>query len=87
MININNNLDIIEKSKKTNLPISYVPLILFYVNGIPYVQYTGEYNLEHIQIFINRVISNLQKSKKENLQFNNTNQEKFIEKKKIICVH
>ena len=72
------------KNQEKNLPITYVPLILFYVNGIPYVQYTGEYNLEHILIFINRVITNLEKSKKENLQFKNISQEKFKKIKKHI---
>ena len=42
-------------SRKTVIPINYVPFIMFYVKGIPYIQYTGEYSTDDICDFIKSI--------------------------------
>ena len=55
------NKQVVLKSIKTNTPLKYVPYMLFYVNGKPYVQYTGEYKLDNILSFLNSVLKSLDK--------------------------
>lgn len=52
MINIDRNVNIIEKSKNTIAPITFVPDLLLYVNGFPYVRYDGAFDIQQISNFI-----------------------------------
>lgn len=52
MVNVNRNMNLIDKSKNTIAPISYVPDLILYVNGHPYVRYDGAHDLGHIKEFI-----------------------------------
>jgi len=52
MVNISRNMNIIEKSKNTIAPIAFVPDLLLYVNGFPYVRYDGIFNIQQISEFI-----------------------------------
>lgn len=52
MINVNRNMSLVEKSKNTIAPISYVPDLILYVNGSPYVRYDGPHHIDHIKDFI-----------------------------------
>ena len=52
MINVSLNKNVVDMSHQTVAPIKYVPYIVLYVNGSPYLEYKGEYNLELIRDFI-----------------------------------
>lgn len=62
VINIDNNKEIIAKSELTTMPIKYVPQIIFFHNGKPFLKYTGEKNKETMIAFFNDTISRVQKS-------------------------
>lgn len=62
MVNINQNPEIVEKSKQTISPISYVPDLILYVNGLPYVRYDGPNELNDIKQFILDISSKLEKT-------------------------
>ncbi len=52
LANVSSNKSIVAKARSTNTPIEYVPLVIFYVDGAPFAQYTGEHNLQAIVGFI-----------------------------------
>lgn len=60
MINVSLNKQIISSSQQTITPIKYVPLIILYVNGIPYMEYTDQYNIESIRTFIVNVYKTIE---------------------------
>lgn len=60
IINISNNKTLVIKSRKTILPLQYVPYILLYVNGKPYVQYNGSPDLDSIRNFVINIYNSLQ---------------------------
>ncbi len=62
MVNINKNPGLIEKSKMTISPITYVPDVILYVNGLPYIRYDGPSELELIKNFILDIYQKLQKT-------------------------
>jgi len=64
MVNVNRNMSIVERSKNTIAPISYVPDVILYVNGSPYVRYDGPHDIQHIQDFIININKNLSNEKK-----------------------
>lgn len=59
---INRHFDIVEKSKNTIAPIEYVPDVILYVDGIPYIRYDGAHEVEDIKNFIFTVYERLQKT-------------------------
>lgn len=52
MINVGKNKRIVNVAQNTSTPITFVPLIIMYVNGVPFAQYSGEYTQASIQRFI-----------------------------------
>jgi hypothetical protein len=64
MININkvSNRKIVDLSNKTIAPITYVPDIILYVDGIPYMRYDGDHDVMNIRKFIVDVYQQLQKT-------------------------
>ena len=56
LLNINENKNIIELSKQTIAPIEFVPYIVFYVNGRPFLQYDDELVFEKLISFIRYTI-------------------------------
>lgn len=62
MINIDNNRRILESSKGTTTHIQYVPLIILYINGYPYMRYDGARTPHDIQAFILKVSNSVQES-------------------------
>jgi thiol-disulfide isomerase/thioredoxin len=52
MLNINENKNIIELSRQTIAPIEFVPYIVFYVNGRPFLQYDDELNFDKLVNFV-----------------------------------
>jgi thioredoxin-like negative regulator of GroEL len=61
MVNVNRNISVVEKSKNTVAPITYVPDVILYVNGIPYMRYDGAHDIQHIKDFIFQVYQQIQK--------------------------
>jgi hypothetical protein len=43
---------VVQKSQSTITPITHVPLIILYVNGVPYIEYRGPYQFEALRNFI-----------------------------------
>jgi len=69
MINVNKNKHIIQMSNQTIVPITYVPYIILYIDGIPFMRYDGESNQDEILNFIIEVANKV----KEKRQFSNKN--------------
>lgn len=70
MINISTNRSVVEKSKNTNSPLSYVPYIVLYVNGMPVMSYDGPADVNSIKKFVMDIVDSLQAKQ----QFTNNNQ-------------
>ena len=64
MVNVSRNMSIVERSKNTIAPISYVPDVILYINGSPYVRYDGPHDIQHIKDFIVDINKNLTVEKK-----------------------
>lgn len=64
MLNVNNNHTCIAMSKNTVSPITYVPMIILYFNGRPYMIYKGPYDIEHIRRFIFEISQKLMTKQK-----------------------
>jgi thiol-disulfide isomerase/thioredoxin len=60
MINVSKNKDIIKMSKETIAPITYVPYVILYHQGRPYMRYDGPADLTEIQNFIIEVANSIQ---------------------------
>lgn len=60
MINISNNKKCVAMSQNTLTPITYVPYIVLYIEGKPYMPYKGPYVESEIIRFIKDVSNNLQ---------------------------
>lgn len=65
---INRHFDIVEKSKNTIAPIEYVPDVILYVDGAPYIRYDGPHEVNDIRNFIFTVYEKLQKTCFSNTQ-------------------
>lgn len=57
MVNLSKNISIISHSQNTSTPITYVPFIVFYVDGFPHSFYEGEYTFENLKKFANDLVS------------------------------
>jgi len=53
ILNINENQDIITLSEQTISPIEFVPYIIFYINGRPFLQYDDDATLTKLLAFVN----------------------------------
>jgi thiol-disulfide isomerase/thioredoxin len=61
MVNISTNRPCVKMSESTIAPITYVPYIVLYVDGRPFMVYKGPYNSEEICRFVIEVANNIQK--------------------------
>lgn len=52
MINVSMNKTLINIAKQTITPITYVPLLILYINGVPYMRYDGPAEENEIRRFI-----------------------------------
>lgn len=79
IINVSVNKSIIGLSNTTITPIKYVPYIILYINGKPFMLYQGPYEMSSIQRFIFEV------SKKVNnkQEFSSTKDKKTSKNKKF----
>ena len=64
MINVNKmeNRRVVQMSNQTIVPITYVPDIILYVDGIPYMRYDGSHDIQSIKTFILDIYQRLQKT-------------------------
>jgi hypothetical protein len=52
IVNVTLNKNCIRLSKDTIAPITYVPYIVLYINGRPFMKYMGPHNADEIKRFI-----------------------------------
>lgn len=64
MINVSQQKHVIALSQGTITPIKYVPYIVFYVKGRPFMKYNGPYEAAEIRRFIVEITRNLQTRQK-----------------------
>lgn len=64
MINVSLNKDCIKKARDTIAPITYVPYILLYINGKPFMKYQGPYDSNEIKKFVIAVAEKVQNKQK-----------------------
>jgi hypothetical protein len=64
ILNVDNNKDFIQKSKDTISQITYVPYILLYIDGIPFMKYNGPPEITEISTFVLDVHKTLQQRQK-----------------------
>ena len=62
MVNINRNMQVVEKAKSTICNITYVPDIILFVDGNPFVRYDGNHEIMNIRDFIIEIYKKLQKT-------------------------
>lgn len=60
MVNIEAERDLVRLSLNSLVPISYVPLIVLYVNGKPFIRYDGAHEEADIRAFLVDVTNRLQ---------------------------
>ena len=77
MVNVSNNLELIKLAETTISKISFVPFILLYINGKPFIQYKGPRTKEGVTKFIVEVSSKI-----NNKQYFSSIQKKQKEDKK-----
>lgn len=71
MVDILANMDLVEISRNTVLPIEFVPLIVLYIEGVPYMVYNGEPTVDQISKFIMDVVHIVQKKTPKDIPVNN----------------
>jgi Thioredoxin len=64
MINVTVETDIVLMSRNSISPIKYVPLIILYVNGKPFIRYDGPHTEMDIRTFLIEVTNKLQTKEK-----------------------
>lgn len=64
MLNVSNNKKCIIMSNSTVAPIKYVPYIILYVNGRPFMKYNGPHDPGEIARFVIEVSKKLQSKQK-----------------------
>lgn len=64
MINVNrpDNRRVVQLASQTIVPITYVPDVILYVDGVPYMRYDGAHEIHAIKAFIVDVYQQLQKT-------------------------
>ena len=64
MINVSTNKKCIRLSKDTITPITYVPYIILYIQGKPFMKYNGPHDSNEIRRFIIEVSNKVQNKQK-----------------------
>lgn len=59
LINLNRYPDLVRMSKSTTTPLEYVPYLVLYINGRPFIRYEGDKNLESLAEFIAEFMNRL----------------------------
>ena len=63
VINISKNKDTIKNSMDSTTPLKYVPLIILYHDGSPFMSYKGPRELQSIQRFVVEVAAKIKKER------------------------
>jgi len=61
MVNMNKNMELVEISRNTIAPISYVPDLTLFVNGCPFIRYDGPQEIENICGFLKDIYEKIHK--------------------------
>jgi hypothetical protein len=64
MINVSKNKKCVRMSRNTIAPITYVPYIVLYVNGRPFMRYQGPHDGGEIRRFVFEVVQKIQGKQK-----------------------
>ena len=64
MINVSSNKKCVSMSKDTIAPISYVPYIVLYIQGKPFMRYNGPHDGSEIKRFVLEVANKVQSKQK-----------------------
>lgn len=64
MINVSSNKKCVQMSKETIAPISYVPYIILFIGGKPFMRYNGPHNSDEIRRFVIEVANKVQSKQK-----------------------
>lgn len=64
MINVSSNKSCIRMSQETIAPITYVPYIVLYINGRPFMKYQGPHDVGEIKRFVLAVAEKVQNKQK-----------------------
>lgn len=64
MINISTNKQCVKMSNETIAPIEYVPYIILYIQGKPFMKYNSSYDVETIKRFVIEVANKVQNKTK-----------------------
>jgi len=64
MVNVSTNKNCIRMSKDTIAPITYVPYVVLYVNGRPFMRYGGPAELSEIKRFVIDVAQKIETKQK-----------------------
>lgn len=59
MLNVSQNKDVIRLSTQTIAPIEYVPYVILYVNGKPFMRYQGPPDINEIRRFVFEIAQNV----------------------------
>lgn len=65
IINVSKNRELIQMAQQSITPITYVPYIILYVNGKPYMVYNGPHNENNITEFVIEIANKLPKQSRE----------------------
>jgi hypothetical protein len=66
LVNLNRNLEIVKMANETIAPFSYVPYMILYVNGRPFIRYDGDRNVKDMADFVIEVIARLKTNTNNN---------------------
>lgn len=64
MINVSSNKQCIKMSKETIAPVNYVPYIILYIQGKPFMRYNGPHDSGEIRRFVIEVANKVQNKQK-----------------------
>ena len=64
MINVSMNKKCVQLSKNTVAPIKYVPYVVLYIQGKPFMRYNGPHDGEEIKRFVIEVANKVQSKQK-----------------------
>jgi len=64
MLNVSHNRNVLRLSENTIVPITYVPLLILYINGRPFMRYDGPHEEGEIRRFIVEVANKVRNKQK-----------------------
>lgn len=64
LLNVSTNKNCVRMSKNTIVPIKYVPLLILYINGRPFIKYNGVQEENDIKSFILQVAKQMNNKQK-----------------------